>query len=96
MISMLLRSCFCATLTKKYRASLIAVVGSLGVVERVYADTLFVLVCFSAPRLRAKRKRNGIFKCIFPATQIGGISRKVFVVRLWRVRAPPCLVQAGA
>lgn len=45
MISMLVGSCFCATLTKKYQVSIFAVnkyvVQSLRVVERVYADTLF-------------------------------------------------------
>lgn len=50
MISTLLGSCFCATLTKKHQASLFAVekyvVGSLRVVERVYADRLFLRVCF--------------------------------------------------
>lgn len=39
----------------------------LGVSEllNVYADTLFLCVCFLVPRLRAKIKGNRLFKCIF-------------------------------
>lgn len=81
MISMLVRSCFCATSTKKYQVSLVAVdkyvAGSLRVV-RVYADTLFLTVCFLVPRLLAKMKGNQIFKHNFQRLKLA-VSAEIFL-----------------
>lgn len=72
MISMLVGSCFCVHLDKAVSTVIILkyVVGSLFVVEAVYADTLLLCVCFLVPRLWAKMTGNQIFKCIFERNKL--------------------------